>query len=271
MGGGPGVTLKPYPHDRGDGSLEQGLAMICAKVARRLALGPYSKRISIGLRRDLSVAVDPPTARIPVGLREFRLDDLPALFPAGGDAASERERSDVEWRLRAAAHGLLPSQCYVVVDERSGRPCHMQWLTGPGYGDAIRRSGALPTLAADEAMLENAFTPVAFRGLGIMALAVHMIAERARALGKRHLLAFVDADNPASLKAVRRAGLTPFSIRTRRQFGFGIVRTVRFESISVTVGSEPGRAPRSTGSPAIARTEASSMEDARRSEAPGAD
>lgn len=231
------MTSKPYPHAGGDGSLGGGLAALRAKVARRVALGPYSSRVSIGLRRDLSVAVDPPSARIPVRLRDFQPDDFRDLFPAGDDAAAEGERADVAWRLRAVAYGTLPSRCYVLVDENSGRPCHIQWLTGPGYGDAIRRSGALPELADDEAMLENAYTPAGFRGLGIMSAAVHLIAERAKASGKRQVLAFVDADNIASLKAVERAGLAPWSVRTRRQFGFGIVRTVRFEPIAAVAAS----------------------------------
>ncbi len=255
------MTFKPYPHAPGGGSLEEGLAMLRTKVARHLTLGPYSKRISIGLRRDLAVAVDPPTAKIPVRLRDFRQDDIPALFPAGGGAAAEGERADVEWRLRAAAHGVLPSRCYVLVDERSGRPCHIQWLTAPGYGDAIRRSGALPRLAADEAMLENAFTPVGFRGLGIMAAAVHLIAECARVLGMRHLLAFVDEDNAASLKAAERAGLTPWSIRTRRQFGFGIVRTVRFERIAAAASSGSHPAPKNAAGRALTRDGTPSMRD----------
>lgn len=241
------MTFKPYPHARGDGSLGEGWAMLRARVARRMALGPFSERVSIGLTRDLSVAVEPPAARIPVRLRDFRPDDLPALFPVGGDKAAERERDDVRWRLRAAAHGVLPSRCFVLVDEVSGRPCHIQWLTGPGYGDAIRRTGALPVLAADEAMLENAYTPASFRGLGVMAAAVHLIAERARALGKRRLVAFVDADNAASLKAVQRAGFTPCSIRTRRQFAFGTFRTVRFDPNAGPVRRGGGTTPRDDG------------------------
>lgn len=232
------MTSKPYPHAGGDGSLGGGLAALRAKVARRVALGPYSSRVSIGLRRDLSAAVDPPSAKIPVRLRDFRPDDLRDLFPPNDGAAAEGERADVAWRLRAAAYGTLPSRCYVLVDGNSGRPCHIQWLTGPGYGDAIRRSGALPELADDEAMLENAYTPTGFRCLGIMSAAVHLIAERAKASGKRQVLAFVDADNIASLKAVERAGLAPWSVRTRRQFGFGIVRTVRFEPIAAAAASD---------------------------------
>jgi RimJ/RimL family protein N-acetyltransferase len=231
------MTFKPYPHVAADGSFDRGFAELRAKVARRIALGPYAEQVSIGLRRDLSVAVEPPAVRIPISLRDFREDDLAALFPAGGDAAARSERTDVEWRLRASAHGILPSRCYVVVDDRSGRPRHIQWLTGPGYGHAIRRAGALPVLADDEAMLENAFTPVEYRGLGLMAAAVHLIAERARVLGKRHLLAFVDAGNVASLKAAGRAGLTPWSTRTRRQFGFGFIRTVRFDLVAAGSGS----------------------------------
>lgn len=236
------MTLKPYPHAGGDWSLGGEPAALRAALARR----PYSMRVSIGLRRDLSVAVDPPSARIPVRLRDFRPDDLRDLFPAGGDAAAEGERADVEWRLRAVAYGTLPSHCSVLVDGSSGRPCHIQWLTGPGCGDAIRRSCALPTLADDEAMLENAYTRAGFRGLGIMTAAVHLIAERAKASGKWRLLAFVDADNIASLKAVERAGLAPWSVRTRRQFGFGIIRTVRFETIRATAASDALPLPHAT-------------------------
>ena len=240
---GPGMTFKPYPNAETDGSPGRGFAMLRAKVARRLALGLYARQVSIGLRRDLSVAVDPPAAQIPVSLRRFRETDLPALFPAGCDASAQSERADVEWRLRATAHGILPSQGFVAVDRRSGRPCHIQWLTEPGYGDAIRRSGALPALAAEEAMLESAFTPLEYRGLGIMAVAVHLIAEHAAALGKRYLVAYVDAGNAASLKGVERAGLTPWSIRTRRQFGFGLVRTVRFDTVAASAGASAPSAP----------------------------
>jgi len=226
------MTFKPYPHAVADGSLGRGLTLLREKIARRVALGPYDSQVSIGLRRDLSVAVSAPEARIAVSLRPFRQEDLPLLFPAGGDASARSELVDVEWRLRATAYGALPSRCFVAVDERSGCPCHIQWLTERGYSEAVRRAGALPALADDEAMLENAFTPVAYRGLGVMAAAINLIAERASALGKRYLLAFVDADNHASLKGVERAGLTPWSIRTKRQFGFGLFRTVRFDAIA---------------------------------------
>lgn len=239
------MTFKPYPHAVADGSLGRGLTLLRAKIARRVALGPYDSRVSIGLRRDLSVAVSAPKARIPVSLRPFRQEDLPLLFPAGGDASAQSELVDVEWRLRAAAYGALPSRCFVAVDERSGRPCHIQWLTKRGYGDAVRRAGALPALADDEAMLENAFTPLDYRGLGVMAAAIHLIAERAAALGKRYLVAFVDADNHASLKGVERAGLTPWSIRTKRQFGFGLFRTVRFDPVAAPAA--PGVLPAPEG------------------------
>jgi hypothetical protein len=259
------MTSKPYFRGGGDWSAGGGLTALRAKIAERVALGPYSKRVSIGLRRDLSVAVDPPSAKIPVRLRDFRPDDLRELFPAGGDAAAQGERADVEWRLRAVAYGTLPSHCYVLVDESSGRPCHIQWLTEPGYGDAIRRSCALPTLADGEAMLENAFTPAGFHGLGVMTAAVHLIAAHAGASGKRQLLAFVDADNFASLKAVERAGFTRWSVRTRQQFGFGIVRTVRFEPISTAAGAAALPLPHATGRQACPGEGVPLPEDARRS------
>jgi hypothetical protein len=217
-----------------EGGRDRRLPVLHAKLARRLAEGLYTRHLSIGLRRDLAVAKEPPATRIPVSLRPFRDEDMAALFPEGGDASVAAARADVEWRRNAVAQGILQSRCFVLVDERSGQPCHIQWLTEPGYGDAIRRAGALPVLAADEALLENAYTPDAYRGLGIMATAMNLLAGEAAAMGKRYLLVYIDADNHASLKGAERSGLIRWSVRTSRQLGFGLIRTARFDPIAAT-------------------------------------
>jgi hypothetical protein len=125
--------------------------LLGARIVRHLTQGPYGKRVLIGLRRDLSVPFPAPPPKVPISLRAFRADDMPTLFPPSDGAAAERERADVAWRLRMVEQGTLRSRCFVTVDERADRPCHIQWLTD-GYSDAIRTAAALPVLSlADSA------------------------------------------------------------------------------------------------------------------------
>ncbi len=176
IGSGPrdGISLD------GDGRL----ALLGAKIVRHLRQGPYGKRVLIGLRRDLSVPFPAPPPKVPISLRAFRADDMPTLFPPADGAAAERERADVAWRLRMVEQGTLRSHCFVAVDERANRPCHIQWLTD-GYSDAIRAAAALPALSPDEALLENAYTPSAYRGMGIMSAVTARIADCAASSGVR--------------------------------------------------------------------------------------
>lgn len=201
-----------------------------SKIIRRLNQGAYGERILIGLRRDLTVPFSAPLPKIPIRLRAFRREDMSDLFPSTDGAEAERERKDVIWRLRSVEEGILYSHCYVAVDETSGRPCHSQWLT-EGYNDAIRIAAALPMLSNEEALLENAYTPSAYRGMGIMAAVTSRLAEFAEGHGARFVVAFIDQRNVASLRGGRRAGLSPWRIAIQRQYGFGLVRRVRFEPV----------------------------------------
>jgi GNAT superfamily N-acetyltransferase len=84
-------------------------------------------------------------------------------------------------------------------------------------------------LLGDEALLEGAHTPVAYRGKGIMAEAMALIAERARDFGARYVLTFVEHDNVASLKGCKKAGFAPHLIRHDQVFLFHLLRRLRFE------------------------------------------
>ena len=225
IGSGQGADFRMDRNERLDG--------LGAKVTRRLQEGPYGKRVLIGLRRDLAVPFSTPTPKIPISLREFRVEDLAVLFPAADGIAAERERTDIMWRLRSVEDGILRSRCFVAIDETSDRPCHIQWITD-GYSDAIRITAALPELSHDEALLENAYTPSAHRGLGLMPAVTGRIAERAAENGVRFAVAFIDRRNFASLRGGQRAGLLPWQIQTQRQYGFGLIRRVSFEPIHGT-------------------------------------
>lgn len=210
--------------------MHERLHSLGVKVIRRLQEGPYGERILIGLRRDLTVPFSTPLPKIPIRLREFRLEDTATLFPSTDGAEAERECKDVMWRLRSVEAGVLRSRCFVAVDETSDRPCHSQWLT-QGYSDAIRTAASLPVLSNDEALLENAYTPSAYRGMGIMAAVTDRIAELAAERGLRFVVACIDHRNTASLRGGQHAGLSPYRIAIQRQYGFGLFRRLRFEPV----------------------------------------
>ena len=139
------------------------------------------------------------------------------------------EANEVRWRRHVIAT-KLPT-CFVAINETSGQPCYIQWLTGAAYNAQIQTLGAFPVLQADEALLENAYTPAQYRGLGIMSAAMAMIAERARDLGARYVITFVDQHSVASLKGCQRSGFSAHLIRREREYAFGLFRTLRFEAL----------------------------------------
>ena len=128
-----------------------------------------------------------------------------------------RERADLAWRLRAVGQGALISRCLVAVDGATGRPCHVQWLT-EGYSDAIRVAAALPALSLDEALLESAYTPPAYRRLGIMAAVTALGADLAAKRGLRYALAFIERDNLEPIHQITGiAASTKASANSRRR------------------------------------------------------
>lgn len=137
--------------------------------------------------------------------------------------------------------------CYVAVDQRDGTPCYVQWLLGPAQNPTIKKLGCFPLLKPDEALLENAYTPVSYRGMGIMAAAMALIAERAAEFGARYVLTFVGVDNIASLKGCERAGFTPFVVRWQQQYCFNLVRRLAFKDLPADVPEQRREQPAPAG------------------------
>ncbi|MFL5403863.1 MAG: GNAT family N-acetyltransferase [Gemmatimonadales bacterium] len=199
-----------------------------------------SDSTSTGLRRDLTIPFNGPSAKIPFEVRPLApTDDLTALNPGQAGISSE----EMFWRL--AQQRLLHSgleTCYVAIGP-DGKPCFMQWLVLAPDNDRLRSTfgNLYPTLAPDEALLEGAFTPETSRGLGIMSAAMAKIAERAKEGGARWVITFVDEGNVASVKGCLRAGFTPYVSRNesfrwfRRRISFRPV----FPSASGTATSRP--------------------------------
>jgi GNAT superfamily N-acetyltransferase len=205
------------------------LAQRRTRLAGRMKLGLYTQQTRYGLRRDLALPMANPNAKIPISVRPLENGDVAALFANGAVAHDLAERLEAAWRLAFIDKGARGG--FVAVDSRSGTPCYVQWLFGSRDNDFIGKLGGFPPLAADEALLENAYTPAAYRGLGVMSAAMALIAERASEFGARYVLTFVGADNIASLKGCQRAGFYPHLLHHRARFFFGTITRDRFETL----------------------------------------
>ncbi len=175
----------------------------------------YSDQLAFGLRCDLTIPFEPPPAKFPLAVRPQRDDDISVLLDTNApDITSE----EVYVRLRRLKllRARIPT-CFVGVDARN-RPCYMQWLISACDNDKIQSHlPGFPQLAPDEALLEGAFTPEAYRGQGIMPCAMAQIAKKAEEMGARWVITFVDHANIPSLKGCKRAGFLPYLQRQERR------------------------------------------------------
>lgn len=185
------------------------------RVARAIASRLSSRDIAFGLRRDLTVPLSPPAPKLQVVVRPLDpLDALPFLDPDAPDIAGVVAFDRVRQR-RLLDDGI--GTCWVAIAPE-GKVCYMQWLIASSSNDRIqaRWPKLFPVLGADEALLEGAYTPEQYRGQGIMAYAMAVIAEHAADFGARWVVTFVGTDNLPSLKGCRRAGFAPYVERQEK-------------------------------------------------------
>jgi RimJ/RimL family protein N-acetyltransferase len=211
------------------------LAGNSAKAWWAITYRAYSDSTSIGLKRDLTVPFTGPKAKIPISIRPLAsTDDLSALELEPGLSPDE-----AFWRLgqrRLLQSGL--QTCYVAIAP-DGKPCYMQWLIPATENEGLRAyfGDLYPILGRDEALLEGAYTPEAYRGKGIMGAAMAEVAKAGATHGARWVITFVDQQNEASLKGCLRAGFTPYLKRLER-FRF-FHRQIEFEPI-LSAGTSSG-------------------------------
>jgi len=193
--------------------------------ARKTPLSDWPKNIknrlfnrwtSIGFQRQLSQILPMPTAKIPISVRPLKPKDIQKLFrihkgAAPDDVAIIRERQEM------IDAGL--TKCFVAVTD-DNIPCYMQWLISSESNQQVRSffKGRFPKLERNEMLLEGAFVPPAFRGMGIMPAAMAMITEQARKYKADRVITFVEHNNIPSLKGCRRAGFDPYIIRRDESF-----------------------------------------------------
>jgi GNAT superfamily N-acetyltransferase len=213
--------------------LREGLELLRSSTGRRWLWRTarqrlYSRRVAIGIRRDMSVPFAVPSAKIPLVVRQVQPDDDLSFIAAVPELAPEaaQQRADQRWLLSSD----LPTP-WVAVDP-DGTVCFLTWLLTARDNAAIQaRWGALlPVLKPDEALIEGSYTAESQRGLGILPDAGTRVVEQARDFGARHGMSFIAEWNAASLKAGAKAGWVPFVKREESWFLFR--RRIRFLPLS---------------------------------------
>ncbi len=191
------------------------------EIARELRRRFWSEEVSFCLRRDLVVPFEVPQARVPFVVRKLEPADHAEIL---------RERP----RRLPMLQRPVPT-CYVAESE-SGEICYMQWLIGPSSNEAIRRifGGRVPPLEPDEALLEFAYTFVAWRGKNVMPRAMALIAEQADGMGCRHVTTFVREENIPALKGCQRAG---FRMHRRQAVTWRLFCRTCVETTDLPVGT----------------------------------
>ncbi len=178
----------------------------------------YHHSISYGLKRDLTQHFQPPSASVPITIRRIKESDVQSML------IQNQSITDTDPRLAAHQVDMVRANiptCYVATtfDDIA---CYMQWLMGPEQNDQIQNyfKGVFPRLKHNEALIEGAFMHPGYRGLKIMPAAMSRIAEKAKLVGLRWVITFVDVENIASLKGCERSGFTPYIIREERWIFF---------------------------------------------------
>jgi hypothetical protein len=208
----------------------------------------YSRVVSIGVRRDLTVHVEGvigrdlsvvPPAKIPLVIRQLQpeddlsfIDDVPGLDPR-----TAQVRADQRWLMS----GDLPAP-WVAVDP-DGTVCFMTFMLTARDNDVIRArwKGLLPQLQPDEVLIEGPFAEESARGLGIMKEVAGRLLQIAHESGARYVMGFIGEQNVATLKVVELGGLAPFVKREESWFLFR--QRIRFVPIAdaTEVRSSGGR------------------------------
>ena len=172
----------------------------------------YTNATAFCLRRDLTVPFEAPAAKIQITVQPIQEADAMRLFDPSAPGVHPDEILDRTGRMDLFREGI--PTCYAAITP-DGSPCYAQWLMSSADNTRVQRffRGLFPVLAPDEALLEGAFTPESYRGLGIMARAMALIAEKARDFGARYVITFVGEDNLPSLKGCKRAGFVPHLMR----------------------------------------------------------
>jgi hypothetical protein len=178
---------------------------------RQLRGRAWASSTSFGLRAELQQAAPRPTAKMPVVMqaaqpRDFTGFDEELTRVTGGDAV------EVSNRVRLCRAGV--TTLYVAQSDE-GEAVYAQWLVRQPEQAPLHAvtGGLFPNLEAGQALVEGAYTFVAFRKLGVMADGMHQLLAAAQAAGDECVFTYVSSANIASLRGCAKAGFLPDHLR----------------------------------------------------------
>lgn len=210
--------------------MRDNLELLRTRTGRRALLRAlrrrlYSRRVAIGIHRDLTQPYPTPSAQVPLQVRRLQPGDDLAFIAEDPqlDPERSRQRADQRWLLQSG----LPTP-WVALDP-DGTVCFVTWLLTAQDNTALEAAMGplLPPLAPGEVAIEGSFTAETHRGLGILPEIATRLVEQARDDdGARRARAFIAEWNASSLKAGAKAGWIPFARREETWILFR--RRIRF-------------------------------------------
>ncbi len=158
----------------------------------------YSKTNFIGLEITPS-SFNTTISEIDISIRPFN--------------ASDKNSLNEEFRHARLVEEQIP-ECYVATTT-DNVTIYRQWLfTHDAQSQLLNYFGPIfPNISKNEAIIEGVFTHPDYRGLRIMANAMLKIIQQPHYNNLERIIAFVDAQNTASLKGFERIGFKPYLIR----------------------------------------------------------
>jgi GNAT superfamily N-acetyltransferase len=175
---------------------------------RQLWSRVYSKTSYVWLAKDLDTGTSLHSPR----MRYFLQSATPGAFRKllqGLNGESSQDIFEILRRVSFYEKGF--DRCYLALTDL-GEVCHMSWLLSASHNDLIRTQypPRMRELEEGEVLQENVFTFRRYRRKGIMTSIILDLANMARNLGFRRVLAYVDIENRASLRAFHRAGFRSY-------------------------------------------------------------
>jgi len=158
----------------------------------------------VWLAKDLDPGEAPGSAQIPYSLQSASPEAFRRIL-ARLNGESGQDVFEILRRISFYERGF--DACYLASTD-SGDVCHVAWLLSVSHNDLIRSQypAGMCKLEKDEVLLENIFTFPRYRSKGIMTSVTLLLANLARKQGFRRVLAYVDIENKASLRAFLRVG-----------------------------------------------------------------
>ena len=144
--------------------------------------------------------------------------DIGVTFRAASSADAERYARDIGTDSPATFRARLTDSTHCFVVEDDSLLVHASWVTSRAAW--TRELRAYLTPPAGDAYIYESFTRAEVRGRGIYPVALRQITAWAASAEIRVLWVAVEADNPASLRAVTKAGFQEaFRLPYRRRLG----------------------------------------------------